>query len=86
MGPGELTIFQQLCIKMVEDPGFAEKVLHGTPQEQRDELDAFLTAVGFEGDREKAIHDLIVAITRADLGAIKDLQETLDLVTPQIAI
>lgn len=81
-----MTIFQKLCIKMVEDPGFAEVVLHGTAQEQRVALDAFLTGVGFEGDRQQAIHDLIVAITKADLGAIKDLQKTLDSVTPEIAI
>lgn len=81
-----MTIFQKLCVKIVQDPSFAQEVLHGNAQQQRVALDAFLDGENFVGDRDQAIHDLIAAIKMADLGAIKDLQKTLDSVTPQIAI
>lgn len=81
-----MTIFQKLCVKMVEDPDFAARVLHGTGQERVDALNEFLDEVGFEGDRAQVLDDLIVAVSTADVGAMDNLLRTLDGgVTPDLA-
>jgi hypothetical protein len=82
----EMTIFQKLCIKMVEDQGFAARVLYGTGQERLDALKEFLDEVGFEGDRAQVLDDLIVALSRTDIGALDRLRQTLDgRMAPELA-
>lgn len=87
MGAGQLTIFQKLCVRIMEDPDFAEDVLKGTGQERKDALTGFLDEEDFEGDQVQALDDLIEAVSTADIEKISDLVKTLDgQVIPTIAI
>lgn len=86
MASGQLTIFQKLCIKIMEDSDFAEKLLGANGQERKEALTGFLEAEEFEGDQVQALDDLIEAVSTADIEKINDLVKTLDGIVPAIAI
>jgi hypothetical protein len=85
-GTGQLTIFQKLCVKIMEDPGFATDLLEGTGQERKAALTGFLDGEEFAGDQVQALDDLIEAVSTADIEKISDLVQTLDGIVPAIAI